>query len=284
MRHRLLWAIVGIPLALLTVMAGTALALPAARNIASAWWNVPDRLPAYAGNSQIHFEVGADDYARDVAALLPAALARIEAVQGRPFAHPVTIGVYATPRAYMAATVPASMGPVGVTNFGRVNLSPTLASRQHRRLPAILTHELSHAHIQGWIGLLAEIKIPNWFKEGLAVMVSGGGGAEFVSEQEARASIAGGECIAIDDSQSLSTLMDGIRFERAPEGATPSHRTVMAYRQAGMFVSWLHDTDAAAFDRMMGAILDRRSFAEAVNAGYRRDVRSLWQNFAEGTN
>ena len=280
MRRRLLWAIVGIPLALVAVMAGTAAALPAARNIASAWWNVPDRLPAYAGNPQIHFEAGAEDYAREVAALLPGAISRIEAAHGRPFGHPVTIGVYATPEAYMAATIPASMGPVGVTNFGRVILSPTLASRQHRRLPAILTHELSHAHIQGWIGLLAEIRIPNWFKEGLAVMVSGGGGAEFVGEQEARAAIARGERIAIDDSQSLSTLMDGIRFERALEGATPSHRTVMAYRQAGMFVSWLRDTDTAGFNRMMSAILDRRSFAEAVEVGYHRDVRSLWQTFA----
>jgi hypothetical protein len=265
-------------------MAGTAAALPVARNIASAWWNVPDRLRAYTGNSQIHFEAGAEDYARDVAALLPAAIARIEAAQGRPFAHPVTIGVYATPEAYMAATIPASMGPVGVTNFGRVILSPTLASRQHRRLPAILTHELSHAHIQGWTGLLADIRIPNWFKEGLAVMVSGGGGAEFVSEQEARAAIVRGECIAIDDSQSLNTLMEGIRFERAPEGVTASHRTVMAYRQAGMFVAYLHDIDAPGFDRMMSAMLDRRPFAEAVDAGYHQNVHSLWQKFAEATN
>jgi hypothetical protein len=269
---------------LLLITAGTAAALPAARNIASAWWNVPDRLPAYGGNSQIHFEVGAEDYAREVAALLPAAIARVEVAHGRPFARPVTIGAYVTPEAYMAATVPASMGPVAVTNFGRVILSPTLALHQHRRLPAILTHELSHAHIQGWVGLLAEIRIPNWFKEGLAVMVSGGGGAEFVSEQEARTAIARGETIAIDDSQSLSTLLDGIRFEHAPEGATPSHRTVMAYRQAGMFVSWLHDSDRPGFDRMMNAILDRRSFAEAVDTGYHRDVRSLWREFAQATN
>jgi hypothetical protein len=268
------------PFALVMVTAGTAAALPATRNIASAWWNVPDRLPAYAGNSQVHFELGAEDFAREVAALLPAAISRIEAVQGRPFAAPVTIGVYATPEAYMAASVLASMGPVGVTNFGRVILSPTLESRQHWRLPAILTHELSHAHIQGWVGLLADIRIPNWFKEGLAVMVSAGGGAEFVSEQEARAAIARGERIAIDDSQSLSTLMDGIRFERAPEGASPAHRTVMAYRQAGMFVSYLHDSDGPGFDRMMSAILDRRSFAEAVETGYHQDVHGLWQKFA----
>jgi hypothetical protein len=45
-----------------------------------------------------------------------------------------------------------STAPVGVTIFGRVNLSPKLFRPQHQRLRTILTHELSHAHIQGWIG------------------------------------------------------------------------------------------------------------------------------------
>jgi hypothetical protein len=51
----------------------------------------------------------------------------------------------------------------------------------------------------------------------------------------------------------------------------------MAYRQAGMFVSYLYDFDASGFARMMNAILDGRPFMEAVDAGYHRDVRALWQ-------
>jgi hypothetical protein len=280
MRRRIVWIIIGVPLALIGVASGTAAALPAARHIVSALWNLPDRLPALVENSQVHFEPGAEDYAHDVAALLPAAIARIEAAHGRPFAHPVTVGVYATPEAYAAANVLGSTPTVGVTAFGRVNLSPALNWPQHRRLPAILTHELSHAHIQGWLSM-ADIRLPNWFKEGLAVMVSGGGGAEFVSEAEARAAIERGERIAIDDTQSLSTLLVGIRFERAPLGATPSHRIVMAYRQAGMFVAYLHDSDAPGFARLMDAILDGRPFVEAVMVGYQQDVHSLWQKFAQ---
>jgi hypothetical protein len=188
--------------------------------------------------------------------------------------------VYATPEAYAAANASGSAGSVGVTAFDRVVLSPTLNGPQHRRLPAILTHELSHAHISGWIST-ANLRLPNWFKEGLAVMVSGGGGAEFVSEGEARAAIERGETIAIDDTQSLSTLLLGVRYERAPPRGTPSHQIVMAYRQAGMFVTFLHDSDAPAFARMMNAILDGRPFAEAVDAGYHQDVQSLWQQFAQ---
>jgi hypothetical protein len=58
---------------------------------------------------------------------------------------------------------------------------------------------------------------------------------------------------------------------------------VLAYRQAGMFVSYLHEADGPAFDRMMSAILDGHSFADAVSTGYHDDVRSLWQKFANST-
>jgi peptidase MA superfamily protein len=282
MRHRIFWMIiVGVPLALIVVAAGTAAAFPVVRHIVSALWNLPDRLPSLPENSQVHFEPGADDYAHDVSALLPAAIARVEAAQGRPFAHPVTLGVYATPEAYVAANGQGTAQFVGVTAFGRVYLSPVLNWPQHRRLRAILTHELSHAHIQGWISANGFLHLPPWFKEGLAVMVSGGGGAEFVSEEEARAAIDRGECIAIVDAGSLSTFEVG--YERAPQG-TPSHLTVMAYRQAGMFVTYLHDSDTPGFARMMNAILDGRSFAEAVAAGYQQDVHSLWQKFVQASN
>jgi hypothetical protein len=281
MRRRIVWIIVGVPLALVAVAAGTAAALPAVRHVVSGLWNLPDRLPALPENRQIHFEPGAEDYAHDVSALLPAAVARIEAVHGRPFAHPVTAGVYATPEAYAAANGQGSTVPVGVTFFGRVNLSPKLFWSQHRRLPAILTHELSHAHLQGWIGANAFIHLPNWFKEGLAVMVSGGGGAELVSEEEARAAIQRGEQIAIDEAGSLKSL-GGIRFDRAPVTMAPSwYPVVLAYRQAGMFANYLREKDEPAFDRMMNAILDGRPFAEAVAVNYQQDVHALWQKFAQ---
>jgi hypothetical protein len=171
---------------------------------------------------------------------------------------------------------------VGVTFAGRVILSPKLFRPQHQRLRAILTHEMSHAHIQGWIGG-SYFRLPPWFKEGLAVMISGGGGAELVSEREARAAIDRGEQIAIDDASSPQTTID-IRFDRAPEKQNPSwYPIVLAYRQAGMFVSYLRESDGPAFDRMMSAILDGRSFAEAVSVGYHDDVRSLWQKFANST-
>jgi hypothetical protein len=215
MRRRIVWIIIGVPLALITVAVGTAAAFPAARHIASALWNTPDRLPALAENSLVHFEPGAEDYAHRVSALLPAAIARIEAAQGRPFAHPVTVGVYMTAEAYAAANASGNAGAVGVAAFGRVVLSPTLDGPQVRRLPAILTHELSHAHLEGYISPYARVRLPNWFKEGLAVMVSGGGGAEFVSEQEARTALS-----AVNTSPSMTPAALRI-FPKSGSSARP---------------------------------------------------------------
>lgn len=281
MRRRIVWAIFFVPLALIVLGAGAALSVPAVRHMLSGLWNLPDRLPALPENSQVHYQPGAEDLARDVAALLPDAITRVEAVHDRRFAHPVTVGAYATPEAYAAANGLGSDVPVGVTFAGRVNLSPKLFWPQHQRLRAILTHELSHAHIQRWIGINAYIRLPNWFKEGLAVMVSEGGGAELVSAKEARAAIQRGEQIAINDAGSLQNLVE-IRFDRAPAKATPSwYPVVLAYRQAGMFVGYLRESDTPAFDRMMNAILDGRAFAEAVDIGYHDDINSLWQRFIE---
>lgn len=46
--RRIVWIIVAVPLALIAVAAGTAVALPAARHIFAGLWNLPDRLPSSA--------------------------------------------------------------------------------------------------------------------------------------------------------------------------------------------------------------------------------------------
>jgi hypothetical protein len=278
MRRRIFWAVIGVPLALIVIGAAAAFSLPMTRHMISGLWNMPDRLPALSTDSQVHYQPDAEDFARDVAALYPDAIARVEAVHGRRFAHPVTVGAYATAEAYAAANGVGSDIPVGVTFAGRVNLSPKLFWPQHRRLRAILTHELSHAHIQGWIGEYKYVYLPNWFKEGLAVMISEGGGAELVSEDEARAAIQRGERLVINDAVSVPTSID-VRLEKAPANTPPWYPVVLAYREAGMFLNYRRESDRPAFDRMMNAILDGRPFVEAVTVGYHDDVRSLWEAF-----
>jgi hypothetical protein len=211
-RRRIVWVIIGVPLALIVAGAGTALSLPVVRHILSGFLNLPDRLPALADNHLVHYEAGAEDFARDVAELLPAAIARVEAVHGRPFAHPVTVGAYATPEAFAAANGLGSNVPVGVTFAGRVILSPKLFRPQHQRLRAILTHEMSHAHIQGWIGGSSYFRLPPWFKEGLAVMISEGGGAEL--------SASARRVAQLNAASKLPSTTPAVRKRRSTSGST----------------------------------------------------------------
>src|SRR5262249_57802834 len=94
MRHRISKTIAATAVAVVLLAAVSAAAVPPVRRIASGWWNDPERLAALPENLQVHYEDGAFEYARTVAGLLPAATARVEAVHGRRFAHPVTVGVY----------------------------------------------------------------------------------------------------------------------------------------------------------------------------------------------
>jgi hypothetical protein len=111
-------------------------------------------------------------------------------------------------------------------------------------------------------------------------MVLGGGGAEGVSELQAWDAMRRGDHIAIESSNSLLNLAD-VKFAQPPEIPATSFRILMAYRQAGLFVTYLRDSNDVGFSRMMNAILDSRPFAEAVRRGYEIDLPTLWSRFAQ---
>jgi hypothetical protein len=278
MRHRIAKTVAATAALAFLAAAAAAATVPQVRYAASGWWNNPETLAGLPESPQIRYEEGALDRARIVADLLPAAIARVEAAQGRPFAHPAVVGVYLTPEAYAAANGTGYSGAAGVNFLGRVILSPALFTTKRQRLPSILVHELSHAHVRSWMSELRFIALPNWFKEGLGVMVSGGGGAEEVSEWQARDALRWGDRIAMNTGGSLLDWV-GVRMEVSPEIPNTSSRTQMAYRQSGMFVTFLHDTNPVAFSTMMHAILDGQPFGEAVEAAYHTDLEVLWLRF-----
>ncbi len=280
MRYPIARTIAATALGFLLLAVVSAAAVPAVRHMASTLWSNPKGLAALPENPHVHYEDGASEYARAVAAILPTATARVEAIHGRRFAYPVTIGIYVSREAFLAANPLASPGAVGMHFLDHVILSPVLFSAQRQRMPAILTHELSHAHLQSWISLLAFYGLPSWFREGLAVMVSGGGGAEGVSELQARDAIRRGDHVAVE---SAGSLLDPavIKFAQPPAIPDPSFRIQMAYRQAGLFVAFLHDANPVGFARMMNAILDGHPLAEAVTTGYETDLHALWLRFAQ---
>jgi hypothetical protein len=267
--------------ALAITSTATVAAVPVLRHATLAWLQDPADLPAAQGDGRVHYEGDARAYAEEVARLLPEAIATVERMHGRPFGRPPIVTVFADDDAYARANGSGSTGPVGTTFSSRVSLAPILWTERREQLRSILTHELSHAHLQSLIGTYAFAQIPSWFNEGLAVMVSGGGGAANVSETTARDAIHEGHVIAVSDHTSIF----GSPFD------PPQDRTLfpvngfgqhMIYRQAGMFVAYLREHDPSAFHTFMDALMNGTAFRPAFESAYGHSLSAVWHDFATG--
>jgi len=257
--------------------------VPMLRHYLVALFNDPRDLPVLESDGRVHFEPEARACALEVAALLPTALARVEAAQERPFARSPMIGLYASYENYARANGLENPAIAAVSRSGRVLLSPTLCGKERARLPGVLTHELSHTHLFGWRSSLFSARPPSWFTEGLAVMVSDGGGAEGVSEVEAAEALRKGYAIVVMDD-GLWRDFASIRFEIEPPHDPSrddfiSFRQRLAYRQAGMFVAWLRERDPDAFVKLLRRIENGESFRDSFHVSYAANPLEPWQNF-----
>nr|WP_189941636.1 hypothetical protein [Sulfuriferula thiophila] len=154
-------------------------------------------------------------------------------------------------------------------SLGRLNLSPKLLATPDRT-KGILIHELSHLNLQLQMGSLAWARVPSWFHEGLATFVSNGGGAETISVQDATVALLQGKRFNPDESQWAAFPKSASSY-----GLTPH----MYYRQAALFVGFLHDSDPKAFQRLLHAIAAKITFSEAINLSYHENLASLWLRF-----
>lgn len=262
----------------IAVGCGAAAAVPMLRHYVVAVLNDPVDLPALKSDARIHYESGAEACALAVAALLPAAVERVEKAQRRPFVHEPAIGVYVSYGAYAKANGLEDPTIAATSRSGRVILSPRLCDKEFDRLDRVLTHELSHAHLFGWRFSPFRRRPPSWFTEGLAVMVSGGGGAEGMSEAAAGEAIDKGYAILVG-KEGLWVDFGSIPFEIDPSQDPSLSRQRLAYRQAAMFVEWLSSRDSQAFDKLLRRIENGERFSDAFHASYAGDPRQLWRSF-----
>jgi len=237
---------------------------PELRRYVVAMLDDPASLPALESDPRVHYEVGARDCAEATAALLPGAMETVAAAQGRGFARAPIVAVYVSNETYARANMTGAAHIVGVSWQGRVTLAPTLCGPERQRLAAILIHELSHTHLFGWRSELLP-RPPGWFTEGLAVMVSQGGGAEGVDAAQAAEAIRNGFVIGVGDAPHGS--FGGIAFEREPPDnyARPHD---LAYREAEMFVTFLRAENPAAFSSLLAGLYNGDDFERAFRAAY----------------
>jgi hypothetical protein len=223
-------------------------------------------------DNRVLAESGAEDMAMQVAGYLPEAIRTVEKEQYRDFIKQVTV--------YVCATEDSFAGHTGLSKRARgamitkVFLSARLKDPEfNESLKAILTHELSHLHLQQQLGVYHyNANIPAWFQEGLAVMVSNGGGAEKVSEAEAMKTILEGKHFTPEAHGSFFWHKSGSSYDLEPH---------MFYRQAALFVRYIKRQSEFKFGLFMLAIADGGDFDKAFRATYGMSIDETWQDFID---
>jgi hypothetical protein len=217
---------------------------------------------------RLRCEPGSEAFAARIAPLVAAAVVQVEQAQHGTFPAPIVIYTYAS-RDSFARHSGVEPDAHGAVLGGAVHLSPRLLTETARQ-QAILAHELSHLHLVMYAGALAAARLPNWFFEGLPTWVSGGGGAEDALPENAKYTLRHGRHFEPEESGS-------ILFPRNASSYRMSGH--MYYRQASLFVGFLHDTDPGAFDQLLGRVKSRERFGDAVQASYHKPLWLLWQDF-----
>lgn len=231
-------------------------------DIAAATRSTSDFKPT--SDPRVFAESGVPQLASATASAVAGAVRRVEDALGGPFTIPVRVYVCATVDSYARfSDSPRSGGHTTIAK--KVFVSPK-PENTPQRIPALVAHELTHLHVIQRLGLWRIHALPPWFSEGLAVFVSGGGGAEGVTDADGARTIRAGHHFTPG-------------YARGPSASRLGLSTHMFYRQAAMFVAYLQERDATAFRTFLAGVEAGTAFQRSFEDAYRTDVATVWRAF-----
>jgi len=222
----------------------------------------------YAPQSRIHYQDGAEDLAQAVAMHWNNSVSMVENQQYASFKNieDVKVYIFNDVKKYAAFSNTSGKGR-GSSTTNEIYISPAIREREHT-LAAILTHELSHVHLRQYLGTWSyATRLPGWFVEGVAVVVSGGAGAEDVGVDEAKSAMKNGHIIQPLVTGTWSGHENASDYDMKPH---------MFYRQSAMFVHYLRDYNEAGFQEFYLKLLNKQSFESAIQAVYGATAEQLW--------
>lgn len=223
----------------------------------------------FGKDPRILFEAGAEANARIVSNHIDAAIQRVEQQQYKKFTKPVTIHVCNSVESFTDYCVVSRAS--GCVLNERLFLAPKAFEKDQ----PIITHELSHLHMEQQLGMAAwHNNAPSWFQEGLAVYVSDGEGANQVSIDDAWKSIKQGKRFYPETEGSLLFKKSASSYGLKPD---------MFYRQASMFVAFLENHNPAAFKNLLLSIASGTPFEQAFRANYLSEIELLWNRFTSSS-
>jgi hypothetical protein len=222
---------------------------------------------------RVLYEPGARDYAMAIATYLPTAIEKVETGHGLPFKEPFLVYVCATQEGFNEYIASPGSPVRGAALFGDVMIAPIAFSfHGHDTHQASLVHELSHLHLDQQLGYFGyRRRIPVWFSEGLANLVSGTGG-EIVGQHEATEAILAGQHFVPDSKGSWPHV------KRARDYGL---HYPMLHQQSKLFVTYMRNTHEQAFESFLIDIQDGKGFALSFSEHFGVDVSTMWNNFAD---
>lgn len=229
----------------------------------------PENLPKVSATLPVYAEEGAESIAGDIVAALPTSIQRIEATHGGKLDSLPPIVVCATEACYNHyAAIPAAAAETLLDK--RISINGAKILKEKRDAVQLFTHELSHFY---WYSQGVGFQ-PRWFEEGMGVWVSNGGGAENVSVQAAGRAIRSGTTIH-------PTLNSGFWNYLTHPPSPRENNWYMYYRQAGMFIQYLHDSDPIAFAHLLDALRNTKDLQQAWSIAYKKNLNEMWLQFVK---
>lgn len=132
-------------------------------------------------------------------------------------------------------------------------------------------HELSHLLLVQRSGIFKTLKIPHWFKEGLANIIAGSGG-EGISEDMAIQAIKEGRHFSLQESGGFLKSLSKIITEAGLTGP-------LFHKQNKMFVRYIKNMNPEAFKRLVVAVQNGERFSTSFLTYFGMNPEEMWKRF-----
>jgi len=220
-------------------------------------------------DSRILYEDGAEKVANEVSRNLNNAMKAVESRQFGKFIESVKVYAFASPESFSNFSGISDKAR-GASVDNEIYLSGLMLELPDE-VYGMVGHELSHVQLSQTLGVISFNRtIPRWFREGLAIYVSDGGGAPRNYEKETTDMFIQGKHFIPEVEGSLIN-----RSFKTTEPIGPR----MFYSQSGIFVKYLANTYPEKFKNFLLNIQKRKQFEENFKESFGKSVADIFQSY-----
>lgn len=220
-------------------------------------------------DSRILYEDGAEKLAHEVARHLNNAMRVVETRQLGKFKEPVKVYAFASPESFSKFSGISDKAR-GASLGSEIYLSG-LMMELPEEVYGMIGHELSHVQLSQTMGAITfNRSLPRWFREGLAIYISDGGGAPRDYENETINMFVEGKHFVPEDTGSL--------FNRSLQSTAPIGPR-MLYSQSGMFVKYLANTYPDEFKAFLKGLQEGKQFKDHFKESFDDNVKNILSSY-----